>query len=38
MARDQEMKYEMTIILNLKMGAIQIEHKLKCHGYVLEAI
>ena len=37
MVKDQEMRLAMTTILRLMMGAIQIEHKLKCHGYDQEA-
>ena len=32
------MKHAMTTILNLEMDAIQIDHRLKIHGFVLEEI
>ena len=38
MVKEQVMRHEMTIILDLMMDEIQIEHKLKIHGYALEAI
>ena len=36
MVKEQEMRYAMTTILNLEMDAIQIDRKLRIHGYALE--
>ena len=38
MVKEQVMRHVMTAILNLEMDAIQIDHKLKIHGYALETI